>query len=126
MDSAHVQRRRYTRHRVEAPVFLRSAGSQVRGGWRGHCLNLSEGGAGVVVAGPWEPGQVVQLELALSAMEAPLLVVARLVHRTHLYCGLEFLGLSDATRQRLTEVLAKRVESDGEREARFTGWAAEA
>jgi c-di-GMP-binding flagellar brake protein YcgR len=101
MDSATVQRRRYARHEFEAPVFLRSAGSHAREGWRGHCLNLSEAGAGVMVPGPWRPGQVVQLEIALPAREQPLLLVARLVHGNRLYWGLEFLGMSESLRRTL-------------------------
>ena len=74
--------------------------------WRGHCLNLSEGGAAVIVAGPWFPGQVVKMELALSQSERPMQLVARIAHRNRLYCGLEFLATSDQTASELRQVLA--------------------
>ncbi len=61
----------------------------------GHCFNLSEGGAGAIIGGPWQPGQVVTMQLAVQ-MDSPIVVEARLAYRNRLYCGFEFLGVSDA------------------------------
>jgi len=101
--TAHMidNKRRFTRHRVEAPVLVRSIGSGATGASRGHCLNLSIGGAGAIVSGPWMPGQVVSMELALPAMDHPVLVDARLCHRNRLYCGFEFLAPSDDARKQI-------------------------
>ena len=74
--------------------------------WRGHCLNLSEGGAAVVVAGPWIPGQVVKMEFMLSGSERPMQLVARVAHRNRMYCGLEFLAVGDAAVTEIRELLA--------------------
>ena len=69
-------------------------------------MNLSEGGAAVVVAGPWIPGQVVRMELTPSASERPMQLVARIAHRNRLYCGLEFLATSDSAVSELRQLLA--------------------
>ena len=100
-----VQRRRYPRRRVDAAVAVCGVVSAPTNVWRGHCLNLSEGGAAVLVAGSWIPGQVVRVELALSGYERPLELVARIAHRNRLYCGLEFLAIGDRLVSELREVL---------------------
>jgi PilZ domain len=86
-------------------VFLCSAVSSARSGERGHCLDLSEAGAGLVVAGSWQPGQVMQLELVLPRAERPLMLAARMVHRNRQFCGMEFLGLTESARARLRSAL---------------------
>lgn len=101
-----VQRRRYPRRRVEAAVAVRGIVSSPTEMCRGHCLNLSEGGAAILVAGPWIPGQVVKVEMALSVHERSLELVARVAHRNRLYCGLEFLAVGDALVSELRELLA--------------------
>ena len=58
------QRRRHPLRNVEAAVAVCSVVSNATRVWRGHCLNISEGGAGVIVGGPWLPGQVVNVEFA--------------------------------------------------------------
>ena len=74
--------------------------------WRGHALNLSEGGAGIIVAGPWLPGQVVRVEIAFPGTEQTANVIARIAHRNRLYCGLEFLGSGEQARAELRNLLA--------------------
>jgi hypothetical protein len=74
--------------------------------WRGHAVNLSEGGAGIIVAGPWAPGQVVQMEIAFAERPSPVQVFARVAHRNRLYCGLEFLGSGEQSRSELRALLA--------------------
>ncbi len=101
-----VQRRRYPRRRVEAAVAVRGIVSSATEICRGHCLNLSEGGAAILVAGPWMPGQVVKVEMALSVRERPLELVARVSHRNRLYCGLEFLAVEDSAVSELRGLLA--------------------
>lgn len=101
-----VQRRRFPRSNVEAAVAVCSVVSKAAQIWRGHCLNLSEGGAGVIVGGPWLPGQVVNVEFVPMNGNAAKQMVARVAHRTRLYCGLEFLGKSDSSFSELKTVLA--------------------
>ena len=60
----------------------------------GHCFNLSEGGTGAVISGPWQPGQVVMMQLNISE-SLSITVDARLSHRSRNYCGFEFLGASE-------------------------------
>lgn len=99
-----VQRRRSPRNKVEAAVAVCSVVSTQT--WRGHCLNLSEGGAGVVVGGPWLPGQVVNVEFVPMNGNAAKKMVARVAHRNRHYCGLEFLGQSEFSVSDLKSALA--------------------
>ncbi len=72
-----------------------SAATSASSAWRGHCLNLSEGGAAVVVAREWLRGQVVIMELALPGYDQPLRVTARVAHCEPLFSGFEFLAAGD-------------------------------
>lgn len=101
-----VQRRRFPRRRLDAAVAVCGVVSRPTDIWRGHCLNLSEGGVAILVAGPWIPGQVVKVELAFSVRERPMQLVARVAHRNRLYCGLEFLGTGDTVHSEIRELLA--------------------
>lgn len=102
-----VQRRHYARRKVEAAVAVCGVASSAAARmWRGHALNLSEGGAGIIVAGPWIPGQVVRMEIAFGETRQPVQVFARVAHRNRLYCGLEFLGTGEQSRSELRQVLA--------------------
>ena len=101
-----AQRRRFPRRRMDAAVAVCGVVSRPADTWRGHCLNLSEGGAAVVVSGPWIPGQVVKMELALNASERPMQLVARIAHRSRNFCGLEFLATSDTAVNELRELLS--------------------
>ncbi len=105
-DTQPIQRRRFPRRRLEAAVAVCGVISSPKDTWRGHCLNLSEGGAAVMVAGPWIPGQVVKMELAAGVTERPMQVVARVAHRHRNYCGLEFLAIGDTLVSELRELLA--------------------
>jgi hypothetical protein len=70
---------------------------------QGHCFNLSEGGAGAIITCPWQPGQVVKMQLNVSDLE-PIIVEARLSHRSRHYCGFQFLGASDSVITQLRNV----------------------
>ncbi len=98
-----LQRRRHVRLKVGAPVVVWSIVSGGKNGSRGHCLNLSESGAGAIVAGTWLPGQVVGMELVLPNVEEPVVVEARLRYRDRLYCGFEFLAASENVRRQLRQ-----------------------
>ena len=100
-----VQRRHHPRRRIEAAVAVCGVASSYARTWRGHTLNLSEGGAGVIVAGPWIPGQVVRMEIAFYSGQTTTLF-ARIAHRNRLYCGLEFLGNGEESRSELRQYLA--------------------
>ena len=99
------QTRRFPRRRVEAAVAVCGMVSSTTKAWPGYCLNLSEGGAAVFVGGPWIPGQIVKMELARSASQRPMQLVARIAHRHRFYCGLEFLATSDSAVSELREML---------------------
>ncbi|MGH9524228.1 MAG: PilZ domain-containing protein [Terriglobales bacterium] len=106
-ESQSEQRRQFPRRRVEAAVAVCGvASSTASRTWRGHALNVSEGGAGIIVAGPWLPGQVVRLEIAFGGAEQTANVIARVAHRNRLYCGLQFLGNEDRARAELRSLLA--------------------
>jgi hypothetical protein len=95
------------RQKVEAAVAVCGvASASPSRTWRGHALNLSEGGAGIIVAGPWMPGQVVRVEIAFVGTEQTTSVVARVAHRNRMYCGLEFLGNGERSREELRSLLA--------------------
>jgi hypothetical protein len=104
-----VERRRFPRRRLDAAVAVCGVVSSAADTWRGHCLNLGEGGVAVIVAGPWIPGQVVKMELALTGRERPMQLVARIAHRNRFSCGLEFLAIGDALVSELRQVLASQV-----------------
>jgi hypothetical protein len=94
--------RRYMRHAVEAPLLVRGIGSSVANSHRGHCVDLSEGGAGCVVPeGEWPPGQVVTMEMAFPGLEKTLVLSARVCYRSGIRCGFEFLAPS---REALTAI----------------------
>ena len=87
--------RRYMRHAVEAPLLVRGIGSTVAHSHRGHCVDLSEGGAGCVIPeGEWPPGQVVTMEMTLPGLEKSLVVSARVCYRSGIRCGFESLAPS--------------------------------
>ncbi|MGE0406677.1 MAG: PilZ domain-containing protein [Candidatus Korobacteraceae bacterium] len=86
--------RRHIRHAVEAPLLVRGIGSSVTNSLRGHCVDLSEGGAGCMVPGEWPPGQVVTMEMTLPGMENSLVLSARVCYRNGLRYGFEFLAPS--------------------------------
>lgn len=73
----------------------------------GHCSNLSQGGAGAIIAGPWQPGQVVTLQLTNPRDAQAIVVEARLSHRNQLYCGFEFLGASELVMSQLRNACAE-------------------
>jgi hypothetical protein len=91
---------------MDAAVAVCSVVSSAAQAWRGHCLNLSEGGAAVVVAGTWLPGQVVRMEMTLADQERPMQLVARIAHRGRHYYGLEFLAINDSLVSELRNLIA--------------------
>ncbi len=84
------EKRRYTRTSIELPVVVQGMASP-RSLIRGHCLDLSEAGAGGILTGVLKPGQVVLMELVLAA-DRPVQVNARVRHVSRLHCGFEFLA----------------------------------
>ncbi|MBZ5629379.1 MAG: PilZ domain-containing protein [Acidobacteriia bacterium] len=89
-----MEQRRHPRFKVEAPIWVWSIASDSARAIPGHCFNLSEGGTGAMISGPWQPGQVVRMQLDVSGSQ-PITVEARLSHRSRHYCGFEFLGASE-------------------------------
>jgi hypothetical protein len=90
-----MEQRRHPRCKVEAPIRVWGIASDSTRAIHGHCFNLSESGAGAIIAGPWQPGQVVTIQLTHPRDGQPIMVEARLSHRNRLSCGFEFLGTSE-------------------------------
>ncbi|MGI9101025.1 MAG: PilZ domain-containing protein [Terriglobales bacterium] len=101
-----MEKRRHVRQKVEAALAVWGIASGTRRASRGHCLNLSESGAGAIVSGKWLPGQVVSMELILPADMRPMMLQARVCHRQNLYCGFEFLGTGEALISQLRQACA--------------------
>ncbi len=102
-------RRRYTRSKFHAPVMVWSIASGPVNAVRGDCVNLTEAGAGAMISGPWAPGQVVNMEIAVPGSQA-VTVQARLSHKDHYSCGFEFLGTeSRAVLEQLRSTYAVQV-----------------
>lgn len=95
------QQRRFARHRIHVPILVRSIGSSRAHSYRGHSLDLSEGGLGAVLEGELTPGQVVIMEVVLPGDLQPLTAQARVRHRNALRCGFEFLGPNQHMRERI-------------------------
>lgn len=102
-----MQQRRYERRKVEISLRVWSITADSTRAVHGHCFNLSEGGAGAIIAGPWQPGQVVTMQLWISEDAEPIMVEARLAHRNRLYCGFEFLGASEVVMTQLKSICAQ-------------------
>lgn len=101
-----TDQRRFERTTLEAPIVVRGMVS-TRKLLRGHCMNLSEGGAGGILSGELMPGQVVLMELVLGT-ERPVQVNARVRHRSRLYCGFEFLGTDGEALGQIREACGKQ------------------
>lgn len=104
-----IDQRRFERTSLEAPIVVRGMAS-TRKLLRGHCMNLSEGGAGGILSGELLPGQVVLMELVLRT-ERPVHVNARVRHRSRLYCGFEFLGPDGEALGQIREAVDRSRES---------------
>ncbi len=102
-----MDQRRYPRSKIEAPMRVWSIASDSARAVHGHCFNLSEGGAGAIIAGPWQPGQVVKMQLTVATEAQPIMLEARLAYRNRLYCGFEFLGASEAVIRQVRNVCAR-------------------
>ncbi len=98
-----MEKRRHFRQKIDAPLVVWGIASGTRRASRGHCLNLSESGAGAIVSGSWLPGQVVSMELILPSQHQPVALQARVCHRQNMYCGFEFLGAGDTTLSQLRQ-----------------------
>jgi len=102
-------RRRHTRSKVYAPVMVWSIASGPLNAVRGDCVNLTEAGAGTMINGPWAPGQVVNMEIAVPGSQT-VTVQARLSHRDHHSCGFEFLGTDPRVLGQLRNACAASCE----------------
>jgi hypothetical protein len=98
-------RRRHFRGQFKAPVMVWGIASGPQNAVRGDCVNLTEAGAGALINGPWAPGQVVNMEIAIHGSQA-LIVQARLSHRNHVSCGFQFLGRDERMVEQLRLVCA--------------------
>lgn len=94
-------RRRAPRHQIAIPVDVTALRSGVPYRIPGRSVNLSEGGLALVLAGQLRLGDSVGLELGLPDSGAPILLKAVVRHQAFLFCGLEFLGLSEEQRTRI-------------------------
>ena len=88
--------RQKERHKTDMPVVVKGAGDGTSRSLAGHCVNLSEGGAGCIVSGKLTTGDFVLLELTLPHLHQTLLVSAQVRHSTRYYCGLAFVAPSES------------------------------
>ena len=102
-----MEQRRHQRRKIEAPIRVWGIASDSTRAIHGHCFNLSEGGAGAIIAGPWQPGQVVTVQLTIPRGADPIMVEARLSHRNRIYCGFEFLGTNEMVMSQLRNACAE-------------------
>ncbi|MGZ4819180.1 MAG: PilZ domain-containing protein [Terriglobales bacterium] len=98
-------RRRHFRTQFKAPVMVWNIASGPQNAVRGDCVNLTEAGVGALINGPWAPGQVVNMEIAMEGSQA-VTVQARLSHRNHVSCGFQFLGTDERIVEQLRSVCA--------------------
>ena len=92
---AHIRQRRAARKPLSVPVDLTVLRSGIPYSMPGRSVNLSEVGAGVVVAGELPKGDAVGLELRLPNSRDPLYIKAVVRYQGPMCCGLEFVGLSE-------------------------------
>ena len=95
-------RRTHVRHDIRIPMDVIVLRSGVPENIPGRCLDVSEGGVGVVVAGAFAPGQEIGVEMRLPNVAPPFQTRARVRHQGALRCGLEFVGLSKDQREMIT------------------------
>jgi c-di-GMP-binding flagellar brake protein YcgR len=86
--------RRYPRYRADFPL----AGSGLReNGYfavQGRCSDIGEGGMGVVLTSPVQPGEVLALEFRFPNSEEVISIRAIVRYRNGFAHGLEFLGVT--------------------------------
>jgi hypothetical protein len=87
-------RRRYTRHRADFLLKVRTLREEGYVEIQGRCGDIGHGGMGTVLSAEVPAGEVISLECALTASSEPLLARAIVRYRKGFVHGLEFLGLS--------------------------------
>jgi hypothetical protein len=93
---AGLAMRRFERNKTDIPAVIKGASDGISRSFSGHCVNLSESGAGCIVSRKLKVGDFVLLELALPYADRTLLISAHVRHCTRYYCGLAFVAPSQS------------------------------
>ncbi len=91
----------FPRHPINVPFDLIALRSGVPENLLGRCTDISEAGAGAVVAGELATGQQVAVELRLPNVGVPVRARAVVRYQSRLRCGFEFVGLSVEQREKI-------------------------
>ena len=97
ISQEHSARRGLPRHKVAVPLDVTVLRSGVPDRIPGRSLDISAGGAGLVLAGVIFPGESVGVQFFLPG-GLPVETRAVVRYQSQLRCGVEFLGLSEEQR----------------------------
>src|SRR5512143_743247 len=96
-DSA--SRRHVFRCPINVPVDVVALKSGIPNTIPGRCIDLSDRGVGVILAGELIAGEAVAIELRLPNVGLPIRARAQIRYQDHLRYGLQFIGLSMEQRE---------------------------
>lgn len=92
--------RRHTRHPVDFPVSIKETIQGAVRSFSGQCRDFSDSGIGTEIAAELQAGEIVSLELGLPS-SVPVVLAARVRHRTGSRVGFEFLAVSGVIMQQI-------------------------
>src|SRR5437588_7319649 len=98
ISQEHSARRGLPRYKVAVPLDVTVLRSGVPDRIPGRSLDISGGGAGLVLAGVIFPGESVGVQFFLPGASMPVETRAVVRYQSQLRCGVEFLGLSEEQR----------------------------
>jgi len=98
ISQEHSARRGLPRYKVAVPLDVTVLRSGVPDRIPGRSLDISAGGAGLVLAGVIFPGESVGVQFFLPGASLPVETRAVVRYQSQLRCGVEFLGLSEEQR----------------------------
>ncbi|PYX93480.1 MAG: hypothetical protein DMG71_15120 [Acidobacteria bacterium] len=98
ISQEHSARRGLPRYKVAVPLDVTVLRSGVPDRIPGRSLDISAGGAGLVLAGVIFPGESVGVQFSLPGVNGPVEARAVVRYQSQLRCGVEFLGLSEEQR----------------------------
>lgn len=104
LASEYPSVRRHTRTLFSVPIVLRHLTRNEIQVTKGISLDISEGGVGALVQGELRIGETVEIDIQLR--EHLLQTAAIVRHSCSVRSGLEFMGLTAAQRERITNVVA--------------------
>ena len=107
------QRRRGSRYTLQVPLDVTVLRWGIPDTVPGRSLDLSPNGLAAILAGEFNPGEKVGVEIRLPQNENPIRTRALVRHHDKLRCGFEFIGLSDEERK----IIRRWAEKAGPRSA---------